>query len=912
MPDRMGLILLVENLDQYEAAVRSVKSANDQVAGSMQSLETGAKKVKAGSVAASMGVKKFAGAMALANVAAGFIVATITRVVGSFKQLLVSATMLTARVRVLTAALRTSARQAGLNVKETEDLVQAIHEKGVTYQAATELVLSLIDAEADLDKALALVTTAQNAASRAGASTSETIQRMLWAMQTAQPYLLRSVYLTVDFTAAEDELAASLDKSSDALTEGQAMQARMNAIIKAGVPLLGTYEAAMGEGAKVAGSLRDRIKDILTVVGEITYPAWSALIIAAYKRAKILLAYLEDNKETLENMGNLLAAGIETAIKQVDLLVKALGKIPVAVEGGGTALAGLIIGFEEAEKRSTRLGEIGARAWTLISAGVAFTKSAVGSLIGELVKAGIVVEHFGAVMYAAFSLDPELIDLTVAGFKAAVAEMDWGLEDLAETASKAFEETFITVGELTGLLEKVEDAADDSSDALDDLADEAARVTDEMKDMAEALTDLRLDLQRELVDDLIDEERRLLEQEIALARRREDIARKTATAVAAAYADAAAARADLAAEVAEDRVEFERDATEEWADLEQDAARDREDMDRDYADRRIDIEIATRRRLQDIQRQFEMSVKDAARTRDAFALVQAQRRAASDRGAALRGRDEQLADAKTAHERQERDFTISLAEQREDLRKSLAEQEADLVASLAERQQDIERQLQAQLASIEEANRLEAEDRARQMAREREDMALQAKWEQEDRTRRLMRQLQDMEIQYGDLGDITAEGLMEQVRDWADTYGPEGAAAQIVTDFSTIVQEQAQLWAEAIEKATRSLDVFDSKLTRPRSLDLKINIPPELELHSPKLGLQIGFENLEKMLARQPMSAFMAGGLPAASGAARTETYNRSESRSRHDINMNIPGDLDLVVQRQLAGVLTQTFKGVS
>lgn len=906
MPDRMGLILLVENLDQYEAAVRSVKSANDQVAGSMQSLETGAKKVKAGSVAASVGVKKFAGMLALANVAAAFAVKTITQVVGSFKQLIVSATMLTARVRVLTAALRTSARQAGLNVKETEDLVQAIHKKGVTYQAATELVLSLIDAEADLDKALALVTTAQNAASRAGGSTSETIQRMLWAMQTAQPYLLRSVYLTVDFAAAEDELAASLNTTREALTEGQQMQARMNAIIKAGVPLLGTYEAAMGEGAKVAGSLRDRIKDILTVMGEITYPAWSEMIIAAYDRAKKLLKYLEDNKETLENMGKLLAEGVKAAIIQVDLLIKAIGKIPGGVKTAGVSLASLFIGQKEAEERSKHLNEYFFKSLALLGAGL--------SLITVVIKTTVVELN---------ELGKALVLLTppgwlVVGFKALRGDLEdvkktfregfdpGGFRD-AEAPIKAFEETLLKLSIGFGLVEDAsKDATDEIVDGLGKVDDAASKVTDEMKDMAEALTDLRLDLQRELVDDLIDEERRLLRQEINLARRREDIARKTAMSIAAAYADAAAARADLAADAAEDRAEFERDVTEEWADLEEDAARDREAMDRDYADRRIDIEIATRRRLQDIQRQFEMSVQDAARTRDAFALVQAQRRAASDRGAALRGRDEQLADAKTAHERQERDFAISLAEQREDLRESLAEQEADLVASLAERQQDIERQLQAQLASIEEANRLEAEDRARQMARGREDMALQAKWEQEDRTRRLMRQLQDMEIQYGDLGDITAEGLMEQVKDWADTYGPEGAAAQIVTDFSTIVQEQAQLWAEAIEKATRSLDVFDSKLTRPRSLDLKLNIPPELELHSPKLGLQIGLENLEKMLARQPISAFMAGGLPAApSTFSRTETF--AKTQSAHSIDVNMP-DMDTVIARQMIGMFRQVL----
>ena len=90
------------------------------------------------------------------------------------------------------------------------------------------------------------------------------------------------------------------------------------------------------------------------------------------------------------------------------------------------------------------------------------------------------------------------------------------------------------------------------------------------------------------------------------------------------------------------------------------------------------------------------------------------------------------------------------------------------------------------------------------------------------------------------------------------------------------------------------------------TVQIDYEAPDELRLHSPKLGLQIGLEKLQEMLSRQPVP-FLAGGLPATSGGtSRTEAYSRSESR--HDINMQVPGDLDVVVQRQLVGLLSQTF----
>lgn len=912
MPDRMGLILLVENLDQYEAAVKSVKGANDQVASSMGAVEVKSKK-------ADKSFLSLTSAFAVANVAAQAAMRAITAITGSIKRLIVETTMATARYKVMDAALDASADQAGYTKEEMDELQMAIHRKGVTYEAATGLVLQLIDAEMGLEGALDLVTTAQNAASRAGVSSSETVQRMLWAIQTANPILLRSVYLTVDFARAEEELAKSLDTSRDALNDSQRMQARMNAVIKAGEPLLGTYEAAMGEGAKVAGSLRDRVKDIKTVVGEITYPAWSEMIVTAYNKAKKLLAYLEDNRETLEEMGRALAEGVKAAIVQVDALIEKIGEIPGAVEGAGVSLAGLVIGLEEAEERAEHLGETFNQVAGLVAAGWAHDIVWIKAFIVEIGEAVDALLPFrDTILLLQGELTWEEWIRATDDFAERI-KIDFAA--IGEAADKAYREQMIEAiyGGMDALRDfnvELDRSRRAALAALDDIGDAAVEATEKQIEAAEALANLRLDLQRELADDLIEEERELLQDEIALAREREDLARKNARAIADAYAKAEEERAALTLDTAKERTEYERDAAEEWLDLERDAVKEREDLDRDYADTRVDIEISTRRRLQDIQRQFEMSVQDAARTRDAFALVQAQRRAATEREEALHSRDEQLGDARTAYQRQIRDYKATLAQQREDLKKSLEEQKVELEQSLVEQQQAIEQQLREQLLAIEEANRQEAEERARQMVREQEDVALQARWEQEDRTKRLQRQLEDMKIQYGDLGAVTAEGLQEQVREWADAYGPEGAATRTVKEWAAIMDvELARVMAEldetteATDKLKRGLEVLTEKTWK-----IDFEVPPELQLQSPKTALQVGMEKLQDML-KQPMPAFLAGGLPA---PAAPPGGRQMPSRVSHDhsgrlgIDVNAPGNLDLVVQRQLAATLKQMLEGVT
>ena len=115
MPDRMGLILLVENLDLYEAAVRSVKSANDQVASSMVVLDKRSKK-------ADKSLVKMAGSFAVGAIAARTMMRVLRSIKGAFEKIIVTSTMVGARNEVLAGVLEEIGTRAGYSTEQLDEL----------------------------------------------------------------------------------------------------------------------------------------------------------------------------------------------------------------------------------------------------------------------------------------------------------------------------------------------------------------------------------------------------------------------------------------------------------------------------------------------------------------------------------------------------------------------------------------------------------------------------------------------------------------------------------------------------------------------------------------------------------------------------------------------------------------------
>lgn len=861
MADRMGLLLTVEGFSEYKQAAIAVQKLNDGVANSMSDVEKTSTK-------AALGVKDLVKGFVGAKIVLTAFRKAADLVRAGLKFAVKDAALLTARVDVLGVVLETVGANADYTAAQMQEFEKAVKDNGITTQAARQSLVMMAQAEIDLAHAADLSRIAQDAAVIAGINSSEAFQRLTAIITSGNVRMARTLGLQVSFQRGYERLAKQLNTTTDALTEQQKVQARTSEVMRAGAGIAGAYEAAMGKVGKAMTSIPRYLEEIQLALGEAFQPALSALVEELAKRLAEVQVWLDSNETEIQELAASLGNLTEAMTDLVD-------ELP------GDDLKALIVDL-------TTLTSTLAAGITTVSEFRRENQKLVDTL--QNLAQWTVFLGPSLALYAAKSLGPLVDGLTDARKeydKLVAADREFRRWMEAERGESAM---------IARARERIE-----ASEAIDGhmvvfLANQerlnrkmalTVSLSDQMEEnigkAAEALGKLQISLQRELADRLVALERERLTREIKAARAREDIARSNAQAVGDAYEQAAKAREDTAGDTAKAIVDFDRDA-----------AHDREKLDLDYARTRIDIETATRRKLEDIQRNFEMSLQDAARSRDAFALVMAQRRAAKSREEALTGRQRQLEDAETEHGRQ-----------RADLQQSLAEQRADLQVSLGKRQQDIERQLQESLVAIEQQRQADLANLARRDAREREMEALQAQWEEQDRRTRLARQLEDMQRQYGVLFDVTAEGMLKQVEEWERAYGAEGAATKLVKDFSRTVREEASKMGQAmVGMANQFLDTM--RQVSQVSL-APIPLPEEFQFQSPKLKLETGLRSLEKYLKTSPLTVMPGGAMPA----TKSSTFSRSETLARteasHDVNVNMP-DMDAVVARQMTNMFRQVL----
>lgn len=197
----------------------------------------------------------------MARYAAGLIA------VDKIKDFAVAAFNTAARYETLGVVVHQVGQQAGYSAVEVDKHVSALRRMGIAGVEARKTLTQLIQAQVDMSKAPALARIAQDAAVIGGTNSSDAFERMVYGIQSAQVEVLRTIGLNVNFEQSYAKLASQLGKTTAELTEQEKVQARINTVIEAGVPIMGTYEAAMTSVGKQISSL-DRVhKEFLTDVG---------------------------------------------------------------------------------------------------------------------------------------------------------------------------------------------------------------------------------------------------------------------------------------------------------------------------------------------------------------------------------------------------------------------------------------------------------------------------------------------------------------------------------------------------------------------------------------------------------------------------------------------------------------------
>jgi len=332
--------------------------------------------------------------------------------------------------------------------------------------------------------------------------------------------------------------------------------------------------------------------------------------------------------------------------------------------------------------------------------------------------------------------------------KRELAPEDAGLEEVLAALA-----TLEEAGELTDVLEVGQQSYNDRLEETGELLRQNIGLTEAQKRAAEQATKAlegQIKRREKFGEALVEAERRRIEEVLALVeelrRREEDLQTERIRALE-----------DLAIEGARKREDIETKFQRRLEDIRNKASDARAKAEDRLRLRLLAIELRYRERLIRIEEDFQDSIGDAIRTRDATAALQAIRRRNRDIGRAERQRDNDTTLAREAFENQIRDQQRALERQRQD---------------------------------AERARQRALEDLRRDMERERQDILLNQQREKEDLDLFWQRRLDDIQNQfdaqiaqaeenYNTLEIRYADHLEEQLRQLRQYWVEVAAANQI-------------------------------------------------------------------------------------------------------------------------------------
>lgn len=183
-----------------------------------------------------------------------------------------------ARTEVLGTVLHVVARNAGYTTDEIDKVDKSIQRLGITAQSSRQSLTQMLQAGLDIKFAERLARASQDLAVISGMDSSQTLQRMVLNIQQLDTLGLRWMGIVVNRTEAEREYARSINKTADALTQRQRVEALAQGVLKKSEELAGTYEAAMGDVGKQISSLTRYILEAKDAWGTALLPTMRAIV----------------------------------------------------------------------------------------------------------------------------------------------------------------------------------------------------------------------------------------------------------------------------------------------------------------------------------------------------------------------------------------------------------------------------------------------------------------------------------------------------------------------------------------------------------------------------------------------------------------------------------------------------------
>jgi len=483
----------------------------------------------------------------------------------------------------------------------------------------------------------------------------------------------------------------------------------------------------------------EEISDAQQRVGRVAAQAVLPLLEQAADVAERAAQFAEDNPDV-----------IRAALK-VGTIVAGLGAVGVAVSRGIRLVADTkqLIAEAAAAKlqRDAANKQLAAAALQAKAAGGGIAGGAASAAGGGLSLAGLAAPAaiLGVGAAAAYGIDK-------AGQAATGRSLGQNWTEFSSIVSYG-------LGSLIGKGEEFFKFTSGLGDRLTKTADEAERAANELESFEDAIGPATWRNAVQAYQDFQDNQLEIFRR---YQQQRETVIEQFGEQRADAEARYAAQRADIIADYAEQSAralrDFERDAQRtadrhnaSLLDQQVDFARQQAQADADYYAQRAlqarDYGIEVQRAEEDHQRamarmreDYEMRVEDAAISRDAIALRNAQREYARDRS------------------RSEEDYSVQAARRNEDYGRQIADQEAAYAQQRAQREAEFERRLQEQQAQYEQ-------ERAEREAEFAERQAREAEQHQE--------KIVELDTQHQDEMVQLDAAQQETLAELADQYGEE-------------------------------------------------------------------------------------------------------------------------------------------
>jgi len=226
-----------------------------------------------------------------------------------------------ARYETLGVVLDVVGRNVGKSREEMNGLAESLQAKGISMIASREELARMAAANLNLGQAADIARVAQDAAVIAGVNSSAAFERVITAITTQQPRVLRTIGIYVNFEAAQEAAAKKMGKRVEQLTAAERIQTNMNVAIAGGAQVTGAYIRAMDTAGKQLTSTVRYMQDMKTQLGETFLPEFTAGV----KLYADTLKWVGDNAAVVAPiLGGVLVGGLILATAAVWSLVTAV------------------------------------------------------------------------------------------------------------------------------------------------------------------------------------------------------------------------------------------------------------------------------------------------------------------------------------------------------------------------------------------------------------------------------------------------------------------------------------------------------------------------------------------------------------------------------------------------------------